>query len=51
MEGKETAIDEIKDSKAAVKIVEKCIDRYIDYFCKGKPQPEIKAHEEQPAEV
>ena len=51
LEGKETAIDEIKDSKAAVKIVEKCIDRYIDYFCKGKPQPEIKAHEEQPAEV
>lgn len=51
LEGKETAIDEIKDSKAAVKIVEKCIDRYIDYFCKGKPQPEIKTHEEQPAEV
>lgn len=36
LEGKETAIDEIKDREAAIKIVDHCIDRYIDYFCKGK---------------
>lgn len=36
LEGKETAIDEIKDRDAAIKIVDHCIDRYIDYFCKGK---------------
>lgn len=36
LEGKETAIDEIKDREAAIKIVDHCIDRYIDYFCKGR---------------
>lgn len=36
LEGKETAIDEIKDREAAIEIVDHCIDRYIDYFCKGK---------------
>lgn len=36
LEGKETAIDEIKNREAAIQIVERCIDRYIDCFCKGK---------------
>ena len=42
LEGKETAIDEIKDREAAVSIVENCIDRYIDCFCKGKSKPVSK---------
>ncbi|MCM1577559.1 MAG: inorganic diphosphatase [Ruminococcus sp.] len=44
LEGKETSIDEIKDRNEAVRIVDKCIDRYIDAFCKGKVKdiaPEI----------
>ena len=46
LEGKETAIDEIKDSSAAVEIVERCIDRYIDCFCKGKAKTEPKKQSE-----
>ena len=34
--GKETVIDEVKGKDDAVKIIERCIDRYIDCFCKGK---------------
>lgn len=34
LEHKETAIDEIKDKDAAVNIVEKCIERYVEGFCK-----------------
>lgn len=41
LEGKETAIDEIKDRVAAVEIIENCIDRYIEFFCKGKPGKRI----------
>ena len=37
LEGKTTVIDEVKNREAAVCIVENCIDRYIEYFCKGKP--------------
>ena len=36
LEGKETVIDEVKGKDDAVKIIERCIDRYIDCFCKGK---------------
>ena len=35
--GKTTVIDEVKDRGAALDIVEHCIDRYIEYFCKGRP--------------
>lgn len=38
LEHKETVIDEIKNREAAVEIIERCIDRYIDCFCKGKPE-------------
>ncbi len=37
LEGKTTVIDEVKNREAAVDIVENCIDRYIEYYCKGKP--------------
>ncbi|MBQ8978157.1 MAG: inorganic diphosphatase, partial [Oscillospiraceae bacterium] len=37
LEGKTTVIDEVKNREEAVCIVENCIDRYIEYFCKGKP--------------
>ena len=36
LEGKETVIDEVKGREVAIEIVERCIDRYIDNFCKGK---------------
>ena len=36
IEGKETVIDEMKGRDDAIAIVERCIDRYIDSFCKGK---------------
>lgn len=36
LEGKETAIDEIKGRDEAIVIVEKCIDRYIECFCNGR---------------
>ena len=36
LEGKETVIDEMKGREEAVTIIERCIDRYIDSFCKGK---------------
>lgn len=50
LEGKETAIDEIQDSKAAIKIVEHCIDRYIDYFCKGKTKTVSKPEQAEKKE-
>ncbi len=34
LENKETAIDEIKEKKAALEIIQSSIDRYIDDFCK-----------------
>ena len=37
LENKGTIIDEVKGREAAVEIIERCIDRYIDSFCKGKP--------------
>ena len=46
LEGKETAIDEIKDRDAAIKIVDHCIDRYIDYFCKGKAKETVPEKKE-----
>ncbi|MBQ5329799.1 MAG: inorganic diphosphatase [Oscillospiraceae bacterium] len=36
LEGKETVIDEIKDCNAAIEIVERCINRYVEYFCKAR---------------
>lgn len=37
LEHKETAIDEIKGHEEAIKIVSRCIDRYIEYYCKSRP--------------
>ena len=37
LEKKETAIDEIKGRDAAIKIIESCIDRYIERYCKSRP--------------
>jgi len=37
LENKDTAIDEIKGREAAVSIIEKCIDRYVDFYCKSRP--------------
>ena len=37
LENKGTIIDEVKGREAAIDIIERCIDRYIDNFCKGKP--------------
>lgn len=34
LEGKETAIEEIKPRSEAITIIENCIKRYIDQFCK-----------------
>lgn len=34
LENKETAIDEIKEKDAAIKIIQSSIDRYIEDFCK-----------------
>ncbi|MFT3952143.1 MAG: inorganic diphosphatase [Oscillospiraceae bacterium] len=34
LEGKETVIDEIQDAAAAREIIQSCIDRYIESFCK-----------------
>ena len=36
LEGKETIIDEVRGREKAIEIVDHCIDRYIDTFCKGK---------------
>lgn len=51
LEGKETAIDEIKDREAAIKIVDHCIDRYIDYFCKGKAKEPAPAEKKETVSV
>ena len=37
LENKDTAIDEIKGREAAVLIIEKCIYRYVDFYCKSRP--------------
>ncbi len=34
LEGKETAVDEVKDRKEAVKIISQCIDCYIENYCR-----------------
>lgn len=34
LEEKETAVDEIKDAEAAVEIIDKAIENYIEHFCK-----------------
>ncbi len=36
LESKETAIDEIKNREAAVDIIDKSIDRYVDTYCKAR---------------
>ena len=36
LESKETVIDEVKGREVAIEIIDRCIDRYIDTFCKGK---------------
>lgn len=51
LEGKETSIDEIKDRNEAVRIVDKCIDRYIDAFCKGKVKEKAPEMPREKAEV
>jgi inorganic pyrophosphatase len=34
LENKETAVDEVSDRDAAVKVIDEAINRYIDNFCK-----------------
>ncbi len=34
LEGKETVVDDIKGAEEAKKIIQKCLDQYIDEFCK-----------------
>lgn len=34
LEHKDTVIDDVKSREEAVKTVESCIDRYIEYYCK-----------------
>lgn len=34
LEGKETAVDEVKNAEAAVEIIDKAIENYIEHFCK-----------------
>jgi len=34
MEQKETAVDEVRGREAAVQIIERSMNRYIDYYCK-----------------
>lgn len=34
LEGKDTVIDEIQGPEVAKEIIQSCIDRYIEYFCK-----------------
>ncbi len=37
LENKDTAIDEIKGKDAAIRIIDECIERYIDCYCKSRP--------------
>lgn len=37
LEGKDTAIDEIQGLAQAVDIVTRCIDRYVECWCKARP--------------
>lgn len=37
LENKDTAIDEIRGRDEAIKIIDSCIDRYIDSYCKSRP--------------
>ena len=34
LEHKETVIDDVQNRDEAISIVEKCIDRYIEFYCK-----------------
>ena len=34
LENKETAVDEVSDRAAAIKIIDEAIDRYVNDFCK-----------------
>ena len=34
LENKDTAIDDVKGVDSAIEVIDKCINRYIDYFCK-----------------
>ena len=34
LEGKDTAVDEVKDRETAVKIIQEAIERYVEHFCK-----------------
>ena len=34
LEGKDTVIDDVKGEQEAVEIVQSCMDRYIEYYCK-----------------
>ena len=36
LEHKDTVIDDVKEVDAAIEIVQSCIDRYVDTFCRGK---------------
>ncbi len=36
LEDKETAVDEVSGRDAAVRVVDECIDRYVECFCKAR---------------
>jgi len=34
LEGKETVVDELRDASEARKVIQKCLDAYVDQFCR-----------------
>ena len=34
LEGKNTVVDEAKDREAALEVIEKCLDNYVETFCR-----------------
>ncbi len=36
LEDKETAVDEVSGREAAIRVVDDCIDRYVECFCKAR---------------
>ncbi len=38
LEDKETAVDEVSGRETAVRVVDECIDRYVECFCKAHPK-------------
>ena len=34
LEGKETVVDEVRGAQEARKVIQKCLDAYVDKFCR-----------------